>query len=293
MGPTYQRLLKNEQSPAGYVVLGALAIWAGWAVVSILFISTARAIHADPEGTTSWVTLLANNLSLAAFIPLSFIVAQRLNRQTPGLLSSVLGRIRWRPLAWFAGAAVLVELLSLLAIRTLDIDLVGRGDRPAPDAAALIVVVLLTSTIQSAGEEYYYRGYLLQACGALMRNPVVAVLVTTVLFTMAHNVLPWQSPALFLDRFVFGLVAALLAIRTGGLEAGIAAHAANNIVAFVYAALTDSVSASLGAKDAPWSVVLIDIAKFVLFGAIALWIGRRTKLETESDLPLTPMPRLV
>ncbi|GAB3951953.1 hypothetical protein GCM10029976_089320 [Kribbella albertanoniae] len=293
MGPTYQRLLKNDQAPAGYVVLGALTIWVGWAIASIVFISSARAIRQDPAGTISWITLLANNLSLAAFIPLSFIVAQRLNRQAPGLLSSVLGRIRWRPLAWFAAAAVLVELLSLLAIKILGIELLGKGDGPAPDAAAVIVVVLLTSTIQSAGEEYYYRGYLLQACGALLRNPLVAVLVTTVLFTMAHNVLPWQSPALFLDRFAFGLVAAMLAIRTGGLEAGIAAHAANNVVTFVYAALTDSVGASIGAKEAPWSLVLVDIAKFALFGAIALWIGKRMKVETTCELPLAQTPRLV
>lgn len=293
MGPTYQRLLKNDQTPAGYVVLGALTIWVGWAIASIVFISSARAIRHDPEGTMSWITLLANNLSLAAFIPLSFVVAQRLNRQAPGLLSSVLGRIRWRPLAWFAAAAVLVELLSLIAIKALGIELIGKGDGPAPDAAAVIVVVLLTSTIQSAGEEYYYRGYLLQACGALLRNPLVAVLVTTVLFTMAHNVLPWQSPALFLDRFAFGLVAALLAIRTGGLEAGIAAHAANNVVTFVYAALTDSVGASIGAKDAPWSLVLVDIAKFALFGAITLWIGKRMKVETTCELPVAQLPKLV
>ncbi|GAA1694514.1 hypothetical protein GCM10009745_45150 [Kribbella yunnanensis] len=293
MGPTYQRLMKNDQAPPGYVVLGALTIWVGWAIASILFISSAKSIRQDPAGTISWITLLATNLSLAMFIPLSIVVARLLNRQAPGLLSSVLGRIRWVPLAWFAAAAVVVELLSLGAIHLLGIELVGRGDGPAPDAAAVIVVVLLTSTLQSAGEEYYYRGYLLQACGALLRNPVVAVLVTTLLFTFAHGVLPWQSPALFLDRFAFGLVAGILAIRTGGLEAGIAAHAANNVVTFVYAALTDSVGASLGVKEAPWSLVLVDIAKFALFGAAALWIARRTKVETTCELPLAQLPRLV
>ncbi|MFK4089095.1 lysostaphin resistance A-like protein [Kribbella sp. NPDC020789] len=293
MAPSYHRLLKNDRTPTGYVVLGALTIWVGWAIVTLLFVGTAGGIRKDPPGTTSWITLLATNLSLAALIPLSIFIARILNRQSPGLLSSVVGRIRWRPLAWFAAAAVVVELLSLLAIKILGIELIGSGDGPAPDAAAVIVVVLLTSTIQSAGEEYYYRGYLLQACGALLRNPVVAVLVTTVLFTLAHGVLPWQSPALFLDRFAFGLVAAVLAIRTGGLEAGIAGHAANNVVTFVFAALTNSVGASIGAKDAPWSLVAVDIVKFVLFGAIALWISRRMKLETESKLELSPLPRLV
>src|ERR1700716_2525486 len=98
----------------------------------------------------------------------------------------------------------------------------------------------------------------MQAVGAFVRSPLVAVLVTTILFTMAHGIWPWQSPALFLDRFAFGLVAAFLVIRTGGLEASIAAHAANNVVTFVFAALTNSVGASLAAKDAPWSLVTLD-----------------------------------
>ena len=68
----------------------------------------------------------------------------------------------------------------------------------------MIAVTLLTSTFQAAGEEYFFRGYLLQAVGALVRSSVVAVLVTTVLFTMAHGIWPWESPALFLDRFAFG-----------------------------------------------------------------------------------------
>ena len=106
--------------------------------------------------------------------------------------------------------------------------------------------------------------------------------------------MPWESPALFLDRFAFGVVAGLLAVRTGGLEASIAAHAANNVVTFIYAALTNSVGDSLGAKDAPWSLVLLDVAKFAAFGVVAVLLARRQKLATTCDLPLVgPGARLV
>ncbi len=287
----YHRLLRNPQAPHGFVILGAFAIFAGWMFWSLIVLGTQQAIRKDPEGTVSWFALLATNLSLIVLIPLSMSVARLLNRQAPGLLSSVVGRIRWRPLAWFAVAAVLLELVMLGVIELGGIDLVtGGGGGVAPDAAGVIAVTLLTSTFQAAGEEYFFRGYLLQAVGTLVRSSVVAVLVTTVLFTMAHGIWPWQSPALFLDRFAFGLVAGFLVVRTGGLEASIAAHAANNVVTFVFAALTDSVGASLGAKDAPWSLVTVDIVKFVAFGAVALWLARRAKLSTVCDLPLVPAP---
>jgi membrane protease YdiL (CAAX protease family) len=151
-------------------------------------------------------------------------------------------------------------------------------------------VTLLTSTFQAAGEEYFFRGYLMQTVGALVRSRLVAVLVTAVIFTMAHGLWPWESPGLFLDRFAFGVVAGLLVVRTGGLEASIAAHAANNVVTFIYAALTDSVGDSLGAKDAPWSLVLLDVAKFVAFGVVAVLLARRQKLATTCDLPLVSPP---
>jgi membrane protease YdiL (CAAX protease family) len=220
------------------------------------------------------------------------LVATKLNKQTPGLLSSVEGRIRWRPLAWFGVAAVALELLALLVVDLGGVDVLSSGhDGAAKDAAGVIAVALLTSTLQAAGEEYFFRGYLMQTVGALARSPIVAVLATAVIFTMAHGIWPWESPALFLDRFAFGVVAGLLVVRTGGLEASIAAHAANNVVTFIYAALTDSVGDSLGAKDAPWSLVVLDVAKFAAFGVVAVLLARRQKLATTCDLPLVSPPR--
>jgi hypothetical protein len=86
-------------------------------------------------------------------------------------------------------------------------------------------------------------------------------LITTVLFTMAHGIWPWDSPALLLDRLVFGLVASYLVVRTGGPAVSIAAHAANNVVTFVFAALTNTVGSSLQATDAPWPLVAVDVAQ--------------------------------
>ena len=292
-GTPYQRLLRNPDAPRGFVVIGAFTILVGWMIASLIILGVQQSIRKDPDGTVSWFGLLATNLSLIVLIPLSMLVARKLNRQTPGLLSSVVGRLRWRPLAWFAVIAVALELVMLAVIQFGGIELAGgerHGGGAAPDAVAVIAVTLLTSTFQAAGEEYFFRGYLLQAVGALVRSSMVAILVTTLVFTIAHGVWPWQSPALFLDRFAFGLVAALLVVRTGGLEASIAAHAANNVVTFVFAALTNSVGASLGVQDAPWGLVTVDVVKFVAFGAVALWVARRMKLATLCELPLTVVP---
>jgi membrane protease YdiL (CAAX protease family) len=285
----YQRLLRNPDAPTGYVVLGALTILVGWMVASVIILGLQQGIRKDPQGTLSWFGLLATNLTLIVLIPLSMLVARKLNRQPPGLLSSVAGGLRWWPLAWFAVAAIVIELLALAVVQFGDIQL-ATGERhsggAAPDAIAVIVVTLLTSTFQAAGEEYYFRGYLLQAMGALVRSTAIVVVVTAVLFTAAHGIWPWQSPALFVDRLAFGLVAAVLVVRTGGLEASISAHAANNVVTFIFAALTNTVGASLGVKDAPWSLVTVDVVKFVAFGAVALVMARRLGLTADNQKSL-------
>lgn len=148
----YHRLLRNDVTPTGFVLLGALAVLVGWMLASVLILGIQQSIRTDPKGTVSWLTLLATNLSLIVLIPLTMFVATKLNKQTPGLLSSVIGKLRWRPLAVFAAAAVVLELVMLGVIQLGGVDVLGDGPSGvASDAAAVIAVTLLTSTFQAAG----------------------------------------------------------------------------------------------------------------------------------------------
>ena len=105
---------------------------------------------------------------------------------------------------------------------------------PRPDHwVALLVIVLLMTPLQAAGEEYFFRGWIMQNVGAWFARPmvglVVSIAVSAVAFSTAH-----LSP----DPWVLGTIACLAvasglaAWRTGGLEAGIAMHAVNNMLTF-------------------------------------------------------------
>ena len=69
-------------------------------------------------------------------------------------------------------------------------------------------------------------------------------------------------------------------LKTGGLEAGIGAHIANNVSAYTIAALTTSVAALRGVHEISWLDSGINIGGFALFTLAALWIGRRLRLTT-------------
>jgi membrane protease YdiL (CAAX protease family) len=143
------------------------------------------------------------------------------------------------------------------------------------------VVILLTSPIQAAAEEIFFRGYLLQALGSLVARPWFGIIVSSLVFAMLHGT---QNLPLFADRLAFGLLAALLVWRTGGLEAGIAAHVINNVFAYLVAGLTTSVAALKAIKGIGWVDAAFDVGGFALFAVLAYGLSRLMKLRTRVAL---------
>ena len=143
-------------------------------------------------------------------------------------------------------------------------------------------MILLTTPLQSAGEEVGFRGYLTQAVASWSRRPlvgtVVAAAVTSVLFALAHGV---QDPALFLDRLAFGVTASWLAWRTGGLEAPVALHVVNNLVALLFSASTGQLEDSITGSTLPWSVAALDVATMVVYAALVHRLADRRSVEVE------------
>ena len=86
---------------AGSSCSARFTILVGWMIASLIILGVQQGIRKDPEGTVSWFGLLATNLSLIVLIPLSMLVARKLNRQTPGAV--VLGG---RPAALAAAGVV-------------------------------------------------------------------------------------------------------------------------------------------------------------------------------------------
>jgi hypothetical protein len=64
------------------------------------------------------------------------------------------------------------------------------------------------------------------------------------------------------------VVASWLAWRTGGLEASIALHAANNLVSLGYTASTGSVQEALETSSLGWPYAFLDMAMMVVFAVV-------------------------
>ncbi len=228
--------------------------------------------------------LVVGHAGLAMLIPISIALVLFMHRVRPGYLSSVLGCIRWR---WFF-ITLAIGFASLWLVLVLQNATAPGGPSWAitPQAGALtfLLVMLVTTPIQAAAEEYFFRGYLMQSLGAMVATPWFGILVSAALFTLFHAS---SNVALVLDRFAFGVLAGWLVVRTGGLEAAIGAHIANNVSAFGLAALTSSMAEVKAITEVTWAAAAWDVGRFAFFTLLIVLLARgyRPATLTVGDAP--------
>jgi uncharacterized protein len=251
---------------------------------------------AQLERVTPW-SMLYLNLGLASLVLVAWLVVRVIHGLPFRWLASVTPGIRWRFLFACAGLSVIALGASLLVGAFLPGDANNTGDAgasfPTGQLLATAVVILLTTPLQAIGEEYGFRGYLMQtfgsfadwlaeAMGASERTArrvaqAAALLLTSALFAVAHGV---QNFPLFFDRFAFGLIAGLLVILVGGLEAGIALHVLNNLLAFGFAVAFDQLDSTLTVSEASWWQLVLTVVQNGLYLVLVVLVARRMGLRS-------------
>jgi uncharacterized protein len=272
---------------AYYALVGGAPTWAEFAAQARVF--------GNPAG------MAATHLGLAAMIPVALGLVLFVHRFHPRWLHSVQPGFRWR----FAFGATLIAAVIIGGIWALS--RVGEAwvYQPESQFGWYLVVILLTAPLQAAGEEYLFRGYLIQAISLTAvdprryDNPVAedgrraraarwlathypnwaGVIGSALIFALLHRSDNVQA---FLYPLAFGLLAGWLAIRTGGLEAGIAAHVVNNLITFGYAAFSGTMVATYTNRSVDWLQLVIVLVSFALFALAAIWLAKRMKLATNT-----------
>lgn len=228
--------------------------------------------------------MLGAHLGLAMLIPLSMALYLVVHRMHPRWLHSVQPGVRWR----FLLGCLLVAAVLLNAVLALSVMGQPLTIRPQEGFWAFLVVILLTSPLQAAAEEYFFRGYLIQAIHpTVARSPWFGVVASAAVFALFHGT---QNLPLFLDRFAFGVLAGVLVVKTGGLEAAIGAHIVNNVFAFIYAGLTSTIAEVKATKVIGWVDAAWDLAGFALYTVAAIWLARRMQVAIRT--PGRPEPGL-
>lgn len=237
------------------LVINVLAILFG--MLFAVFGGSGEEFTADPPSDFSVSAALWSMLLVLLLVPLQASAEELVFR---GALMQAIGS--WRNSKWFVIVlAAGVPIGALLLYWTAGIEvLTGQG------GSVLIV------------------GSLLFAAAALMRrftgSPLIAVALPSLLFALAHIYEIWGMLAVA----SMALVTAWLAWRTGGLEAAITLHVANNLVAFTFMAFAYGGETGQTADGGTLTSLIASIVGMVLF---AWWVdrdfsrrdGRRTRVD--------------
>lgn len=236
--------------------------------------------------------LLYLNLTLASLILWTWGLIRVLHQMRPRWLSSVTPKLRWKFLLACFGLSVVALLASLVASLAVPVsedmpDVAGGPNALTGTTVALAIIVLFTTPLQAIGEEYAFRGYLLQAVGSLLRNKWIALVLSALVFALVHGV---QNFPLFFDRFMFGLIAGWLVIRTGGLEAGIGLHVLNNYLALGLALFFGDVDQTLQVSEISWWNIPVTLTEALVYAALVLWVAKRMNVQRRTAPPVSPAP---
>lgn len=199
-------------------------------------------------------------------------------------LTDVVGLWRWR----LFGAGVLIWT-AVLILSTLADYLIQPGGFSLTASArtwTLVWVALAGLGAQTFAEEWIFRGWLTQGLFlATGRRALPAAVLSGLLFGAAH--IPNGGPQA-LSAVIFGIAAALIAIRTGGIAVTYGLHLVNNLFgAVVVVSASDVLRGSPGlisqhTRGLDWWDVAVEAAGVIV---VALLLARRGQAGATEPLP--------
>jgi membrane protease YdiL (CAAX protease family) len=202
--------------------------------IGILIIFSAGGYHAGDD-LPLWLTAIAEVPLWVGMI--GTVVWASRTKGTGSLRRDFRLEMRWVDVpiglvTGFAGqlviVAIVIPIYRLLGINT---DEVGQTAEKlahravhTPDVVLLVLIVVVGAPVI---EELFYRGLMLRAVERRWGSGL-AIAITSAVFAALHF-----QPYDFLALFLFGVIAAVLAVKTGRLGPGIWAHLAFNLTAVI------------------------------------------------------------
>lgn len=180
---------------------------------------------------------------ICSILILFFLFKSFHNRHFSSLYSSF-GKIRWN--RFFISAGIWVLLCAVY----LGFDYFFNSNTyqlnfKVQQFVILCIISICLIPIQASTEEVFFRGYMAQGIGVWTRNPLLVILIPSVVFGLMHSLNPevfafgfW----LVMPQYIFfGLLFGLTTYLDDGIEVAMGAHSANNVFTSIFVTNTSSV----------------------------------------------------
>ncbi|MDZ5471313.1 CPBP family intramembrane glutamic endopeptidase [Bacillus sp. 31A1R] len=206
---------------------------------------TEKHVVEDKDESTYFdnVTMEAVNLdSIYSFVYLNmtyivwiigiFLAIRLIHKRSFKSLITPYNGVNWKRIFW--GFAVFFGLITFTTL----IDFVlspsdyRLNDINFKDYVTLFLFVLILTPIQTTTEEVFFRGYLMQWIGKIVKNHYILSILAGLIFAALHFANPemeYSAVLIGADYVLSGILWCFITARTNSVELTIGAHAANNM----------------------------------------------------------------
>lgn len=167
-------------------------------------------------------------LSLIAIVPSLFLARLVVGPRPWGLIHSVAGRLRRSLLLPYLGLGFVIYGIYYAAVLATSGATLPDYHYLQPSQVefwVIAVLILVLVPVQCYAEELAYRGFMMQMLGRWVRTPWLSIVLPAALFMFSHPYDAWGLGFVF----AMGVYAGFLCWYTGGLEASVSLHVANNV----------------------------------------------------------------
>lgn len=205
-----------------------------------------------------------------------------LHKRSVRSLTTPYERLNWKRI--FFGVVVWMVLMAIVAVVEALL-YPGRYVFNANPASVLpyFLLGLVLIPLQTSAEEYFFRGYLLQASGQLIGNPIALSALNGVLFAFPHLANPEVgvmglalSGAFY---FAMGFFLALITLRGQTLELALGIHAANNFFTAIFANYTITALPTFSLFIIQTLDPLYGLISFIVAASLVYWIVFSAKVR--------------
>lgn len=204
-------------------------------VLAVLLVGVAEGSEDPLSAEFTPFKALAVNLSIGATGVVALLLMMWMTRVPWHALFTIRRAFDWQRLARYSLSAAALVAAGLGAVALISPESTGWTEFTVTSTTvAFLAVTVLTTPLQALGEELMYRSVLLPAAASWVRavGPALAVgvVVSALVFAAMHGS---TDPWLLTYFVVVAVSTGLMAIISGGMEAPIAFHVVNNVLAGV------------------------------------------------------------
>jgi membrane protease YdiL (CAAX protease family) len=259
----------------------------GWAILSIAIGVVLMLTHILPRDLAAEMQkpahpvlfFLGNGVTFASIVAAFIAAFWLIQRKTP---ADIIGQWTWTKFA--AGLGVWTACLIVMTLADLMIHPGGFRWTASGATTALAVSALFGLGVQTFAEEFVFRGYLTQQLLLATKRPWAAAILSGLVFGAMH--IPNGAPQCA-NAILFGVIASLIAIRTGGIAFTWGLHLINNLFGAVIVVSAGDVfngAPALITQTTP-DLMWWDVSLGVLLLAAPVWVAwRMTRGQTAAGV---------